>query len=49
MAYQFPNLVMSAEGNLSARAAGTFPEKDGRTETKKKKRKDSLLNNHVYK
>ena len=37
MGYQFPNLVMSAEGNLFAKAAGTFPENDGRTEKKRKK------------
>lgn len=38
MGYQFPNLVMSAEGNISAKAAGTFPENDGRTETRKGKK-----------
>lgn len=36
-AYQFPNLVMLAEGNISTKPAGTFPEKDGRTATRKSK------------
>lgn len=35
--YQFPNLVMLAEGNISTKPAGTFPEKDGRTVTRKSK------------
>lgn len=29
--YQSPSLVIFAEGNIFAKAAGTFPEKDGKT------------------
>lgn len=34
MKYQLPSLVMFAEGNIFVKAAGTFPENDGSTETK---------------
>lgn len=37
MGYQLPNLVMFAEGNISAKPAGIFPANDGRTETRKEK------------
>lgn len=30
--YQFPKRVIFADGNIDFRAAGTFPEKAGRTE-----------------
>lgn len=32
--YQSPSLVMLAEGYIVFKAAGTFPENDGNTETK---------------
>jgi len=32
--YQSPSLVIFAKGNILFKAAGTFPEKDGRTKTK---------------
>ena len=35
MNYQFPSLVMFAEGDISFKAAGMFPENDGSTETKR--------------
>lgn len=33
--YQSPSLLMFAEGNFAFSAAGTFPENDGRTITKR--------------
>ena len=35
MNYQFPSLVMFAEGDIFFKAAGMFPENDGSTETKR--------------
>lgn len=49
MEYQSPSLVIFAEGKVFFKAAGTFPENDGRTGKKEDSRFDQVQTcTHIY-